>query len=76
MKFSNAKFLTTDAAHTPITPPFLLLFDVLVRFFVAYLMASSVGYHGYGPKPSSTGNLQPSVIFDENLSSTGCRKRP
>ena len=33
LKFSNAKVLTTDAAHTPIAPAFLLLFDVLVCFF-------------------------------------------
>ena len=30
--FSNAKFLTIDAAHSPMTPPFLLLFGVVERF--------------------------------------------
>ena len=29
---SNTEFLTTDAAHTPMTPPFLLLFGVSGRF--------------------------------------------
>ena len=43
--FSNAKFLTTDAAHTPITLPFLLLFGVVGRFLTYFIsnFTSSVG---------------------------------
>ena len=54
--FSNKKFLTTGAAHTPMTPPFLLFFGVLKRF-LTYLMTSLVGTKNSGLKPIPTGNL-------------------
>ena len=55
--FPNVKFSTTDATHTPMTPPFLLLFAIL-GCFLSYLMTSSVGTQDNGPKPTRTGNFQ------------------
>ena len=54
--FSNKKFLTTGATHTPMTPPFLLFFGVLKRF-LTYLMTSLVGTKNNGLRPIPTGNL-------------------
>ena len=70
---SNAKFLITDAAHTPMTPPFLLLSSVLGHF-LTYLMTSSVGQldvrcalrlrlYLWGDKKSFAGNWVEVVIL-------------
>ena len=64
---SNAKFLITDAAHTPMTTPFLLLSSVLGHF-LTYSMTLSVGQldvrcalrlrlYLWGGKKSFAGNL-------------------
>ena len=63
-KISNARFLTTDAAHTPMTPSSLFLFGILERFLM-YLMTSSVNIKGNCPKPTRTGNLKPSLAFSK-----------
>ena len=67
-KFFKCEILTTDAAHTSMTPLFLLLFGILGSF-LTYFITSSVGTKDNGPKPTCTGNLQPSVTFGENLRS-------
>ena len=57
---------TSDAAHTSMTSTFLN-FLAFWGAFSTYLMTSSVGTKGTGPKIIRTRNLGPSVISGENL---------
>ena len=57
--FSNMKLLTTDAPHTPMTPSCIVW---RLGRFLMYMMTTSVGTKGNGPKPART--WKPPTICD------------
>ena len=72
--FSIEEFLTTNVAHTPTTP--LFCYCLAFWVFLTDLMTPSVGAKHNGNKPTSSGNLKPSVILGENLRSIGRQMCP
>ena len=61
--FSNVKFLTSDAAHTHMVPPFIIIVWGVLRHFSTYLMTSSKGIKSNDLKPTRIGNVHPSVTL-------------